>query len=245
MGKSIDDQYWLGLEQLNKDPEFLKSVENEFMSSPLKEGDEASKFDRRNFMKLMGASIALTSAGCLERPVQKIIPYNNRPEEIVPGVANYYTSSYFDGIQGVGLLVRTREGRPLFLAKNKDYPTMAGLSPRISGALLDLYDPDRLRMAVRNLNNPERTNRETVGMSLEDIDAKIVEALKSGGVRILTGHMPSPSTKALLSDFRNAFGGKHVTWSPYSVESLSSAQRAYPSSHTWPSKPDPTEGARV
>ncbi len=221
------DQYWLGLEQLNKDPEFLKAAENEFMSSPLQEEGGESKVDRRDFMKLMGASIALTSAGCLERPVQKIIPYNKRPEEIVPGVANYYASSYFDGIQGTSIRVKTREGRPIFIGSHKDGNPLNGngLTARVSAAVLDLYDPDRLRKPVRNLNNPERTNRETVGVSWDDLDAKVSEQLKKGSVRLLTGHLPSPSTMDLIGRFQRAFGARHIVWSPNSVESLRDSQR--------------------
>lgn len=218
--------YWLGLEEYSQDPEYLKKVENEFLSSPLKEGDAENSVDRRDFLKLMGASIALTSAGCLRRPVQKIVPYVKRAPELTIGVANYYASSWFDGVTGQGYLVKTREGRPLFVSGNPDFPMNgAGLTPRASASLLSLYDTDRLRVPVRGMQNKERSNSETVGQPLEDMDTKIAEALKAGQVRVLTGHMPSPSTKALLEEFTSAFGGQHVQWNPVTFESLKEAQK--------------------
>jgi MoCo/4Fe-4S cofactor protein with predicted Tat translocation signal len=224
--KKQDEGYWLGLEQLEKDPEFIKATENEFMSSPLMNESGTSGFDRRDFMKLMGASIALTSTGCLRRPVEKIIPYNKRPPEVTPGVANYYTSAYFDGTHGLSLLVRTREGRPLFLKGNPSAPKLgSGMSPRAGAAILSLHDPDRVRAPIHNLQNPERTNRERVSTHWEAADKAIAKALREGGVRILTGHNPSPSTSSLLADFGRAFSAKTYSWSLQNFESSRKAQR--------------------
>ncbi len=227
MKNITEDGYWLGLEQLEQDPTFLKATENEFMSSPLKEGNsEAGGVDRRDFMKLMGASIALTSAGCLRRPVEKIIPYNNRPVEITPGVANDYTSALFDGTAGMSLVVKTREGRPLFLKGNPQAPLQgSGLTPRASASVLSLYDPDRVRKPLRNLQNPARSARERISATWESADEAIVKALREGGVRVLTGHNPSPSTRDLLADFARAFGGKNYSWSLQNYDAQLKAQR--------------------
>lgn len=64
-----DPKYWLSLEEWSKDPEFMKLAESEFMSSPLKESDGEDGWARREFLKLMGASLAMASAGCIRRPV--------------------------------------------------------------------------------------------------------------------------------------------------------------------------------
>ena len=102
-----DNTYWQSLEQYNQDPDFLKLVESEFQTSPLREGNPQDEGGaRREFLKLMGASLAMATAGCIRRPVQKIVPYNQQPEEITLGVANHSTRVYYDGSEAVGVLVK-------------------------------------------------------------------------------------------------------------------------------------------
>src|SRR4051794_13739392 len=103
-------KYWLSLDQWRNDPEFKKIAEREFLSSPMGEDEASSEWARREFLKLMGASLALTSFGCIRRPVQKIVPYANHPPEIIVGVANHYASSWSDGAEVLGLVIKTREG---------------------------------------------------------------------------------------------------------------------------------------
>src|SRR6266404_2801962 len=88
-----DGKYWRSLEEWRNDPEFRELVEKEFMSSPLQSSDGEGGWARREFLKLMGASIALTSFGCVRRPAQKIIPYAKKPLDIIHGLPNYYASS--------------------------------------------------------------------------------------------------------------------------------------------------------
>src|SRR5688572_5557228 len=91
-------KYWQSLEEWRQDEEFQKLASQEFQSSPLREeGSDEGGWARREFLKLMGASIALTSFGCVRRPAQKIVPYVQRPKDVVMGVANYYASSFTDG----------------------------------------------------------------------------------------------------------------------------------------------------
>lgn len=209
-----DERYYLGLEEWMKDEDFKKYVEAEFQGSPLRE--ESSKEEgwaRREFLKLMGASLAMASAGCIRRPVQKIVPYNKQPEEVTFGVTNLYTSTWKDGSDFASLLVRTREGRPLKyegLAANPLHK--GGLLPRAHAQLLSLYDPDRLKGPVKNLLNKERTNRDTIRAKWEDADDEIVAALLKGKVGILTGNLSGPAAKAVVSDFTRAFGAKHYVW---------------------------------
>jgi MoCo/4Fe-4S cofactor protein with predicted Tat translocation signal len=224
-----NSDYWLTLEQYNNDPEFKSKVEEEFKSSPLREGMESEGedgFARREFLKLMGASIALASASCVRRPVQKIVPYNKQPEEITFALPNYYTSSYFDGSEALGLLIKTREGRPIRIEGNPSHPLSLGaVSSRAQAAILNLYDPERLQKAKRNLLNEKRTNKETVDITWEDLDTKVTEQLKKGGVALLTPSYNSPSTRAVLSDFVSAFGAQHISWEPLATDDVSSGQR--------------------
>ncbi len=221
-----DTKFWNSLEQYYQDPAFLEKAEAEFQSSPLKE-EEDQGFARRDFLKLMGASIALTASGCIRRPVQKIVPYAQQPEEVTLGVANYYTSTYFDGSEAIGLLVKTREGRPIKIEGNPRFPLNGGgTSVRSQASILGLYDPERLQGPKRNIFNEKRTNKDTVGANWDDMDSKIAAQLKKGGAVILTGALPSPSTRSIVREFGSAFGARHVVWEALTNEEVREGQRA-------------------
>lgn len=224
--------FWKSFDEKNDTPEYRKAVETEFMSSPLREeskneGTENDGFARREFLKLMGASVALTTAaGCIRRPVQKMVPYVKQPEEVTLGVPNYYTSSYFDGQEGFGLLVKSREGRPVHIEGNPLFPLNgSAVSVRAQASLLGLYDPERLQKPFRNLLNEGRTNKETVGISWEDLDNKIVAELQKGSVALLTGNIPSPATQAVIKDFSLGFKANHYVWESLAQDDVSLGQK--------------------
>ncbi|HWU44379.1 MAG TPA: TAT-variant-translocated molybdopterin oxidoreductase, partial [Bdellovibrio sp.] len=222
-----DTQYWQTIEQLNNDPEFAKRAQTEFLSSPLREGDGEDGFARREFLKLMGASLAMATASCIRRPVQKIVPYNKMPEEITLGTANYYSSAYFDGSDGLAVLVKTREGRPIKIEPNPGHPfSVSGLNIRSQAALLNLYDPERATGPKRNLFNEKKSNSQLVDVKWEELDKKVVEQLGQGDVVVLTGSMASPSTRAVVSDFCQGFKAKHVVWEALSNEDVAAGQKA-------------------
>jgi Fe-S-cluster-containing hydrogenase components 1 len=221
-----DNKYWLSLEQYNSDPEFMKLAQTEFQSSPLKEGDAEDGFARREFLKLMGASLAMATAGCIRRPVQKIVPYNKQPEEVTLGQANYYTSAYVDGSETLGVLVKTREGRPIKVEANPSHPFNMGVNARSQASILSLYDPERLKNPIRNLFNEKKSNKETVNVKWEELDKKVVEQLKKGDVVVLTGSLSSPSTRAVVSDFAQGFKAKTVVWEPLAHEEIREGQKA-------------------
>jgi molybdopterin-containing oxidoreductase family iron-sulfur binding subunit len=222
-----DNKYWATLDQWNNDPEFLKMAETEFKSSPLREGDGEDGFARREFLKLMGASIAMATAGCIRRPIQKIVPYNKQPEEVTLGVANYYTSTYFDGVDAIPLLIKTREGRPVKVEGNPQFPlSQGGVSSRAQASILSLYDPERLQGPQHNIFNEKRTNKDTVSIKWDAMDDKIVASLKKGGVVVLSRAEASPSTRAVIADFNQAFGGTSVVWEPLAYEEIHEGQKA-------------------
>ena len=194
--------YWKGYDEKHQTPEFAVSSKNEFKEDvPVDEflstdGLEDLKTGRRDFLKYMGFSVAAATLASCESPVIKSIPYANKPEEITPGVANWYSSSYYDGNDFANLLVKSREGRPIWLKGKKDGYTQGGLIPRISTSILNLYNSSRINGPIFN-NNPE---------SWTDIDSKLVAKLndiaaKNGKVRILSNTIISPSTKAVIDEF--------------------------------------------
>ena len=115
----MEKKYWKGVEELQNDAEFVRLKNNEFYENlPLdevigKKAEESSLTPRRDFLKFLGFGVAAASLAACEAPVRKTIPYLIRPEQIVPGIANYYASTYFDGYDYASLLVKTREGRPI------------------------------------------------------------------------------------------------------------------------------------
>ena len=233
--KSHATQHWLGLDDyaaMIGDAEaqaaFGKRVEDEFMSSPLRENESSGQdgFARREFLKLMGASIAMATTACIRRPAQKIIPYVKAPPEITPGEANYYASTWFDGGEGCGLIVKTLEGRPIKVEGNPLHPMNLGSLPaRAHAEVLATYDPDRLRAPIRNLLNPKRTNRETIEAKTADLDAAVIDALGRGPVAILTGSLPSPSSLALIADFLKVYPGRHVQWDAAPMDDVREAAK--------------------
>ena len=174
-------------------------------------------------MKLMGASLALATTACTRRP-QKIIPYTNKPESVTPGVANWYASTCGECSSACGVLVKTREGRPIKLEGNPDHAlSQGGLCATGQASVLNLYDPDRLT-APQQVNNGS-----LAASSWDEVDARIVAQLKQvkahgGRVRLLTGEL-SGSTLKLIDDFGRLFGDfRHVTYDVMAEDETASAQ---------------------
>jgi len=106
--------YWKGLEQLTNDPEFVKHADQEFPGFTSKKGQaEDNGSSRRDFLKMMGFSVAAASLAACEAPVRKAIPYVNKPVDINPSVPNYYASTFANGGDYASIVVKTREGRPI------------------------------------------------------------------------------------------------------------------------------------
>lgn len=224
-----EKKYWASLNHYHEDPEFMEKAQKEFLSSPLQEGQEEPKegWDRRDFMKLMAASTALASSACFQRPMHKILPYVNQPEEITFGEANFYASTCQECSTGCGTLVKTREGRPIKLEGNPDHPmNRGGLCARGQASILNLYDPDRLKGPV----TVTRGSMNTTAASWEEIDSQISQKLRqikngSGKIRVLTETINSPSTLKIINDFLNGFAhGEHVVFDPISAENIIEAQ---------------------
>jgi len=207
--------FWKSLDEKYNTPEFIEKAEAEFQTSPLKEDDSKDGLARRQFIKLMGASIALSTAACVRRPVQKIIPYNKRPSEVIIGIPNYYASSFYDGREGFAVTIKTREGRPLHIEGNPSYPgNGTGVSVRGSSQILSLYDPDRIRTPIINSQDPKkRGNKLSVPRDWESVDKKVIEQFKKGGVAILTCDSTSPTEKSLLTQFSSNVGAQVYRWS--------------------------------
>lgn len=221
-------KYWKSLEEWRKDPEFLKIAEREFLRAPFspEQIQKEEGWMRREFLKLMGASLALGFFGCVRRPAQKIVPYVKRPENLIPGVPTFYTSCIKDALEGFGILVKTREGRPIKIEGNPDHPlNQGGLSARAHAHLLSLYDPDRVQNPKKSLFNEKRTNRDVVSVSWEKADEEILGKIKKGRTVILSPTSVSPTEKSLVKDFQKAFSSSYYLYDSLDFSSLRSSQK--------------------
>lgn len=138
-------RYWRSPEELAKTPEFSQWLEKEFPEG----ASEANDADRRTFLKLMGASAGLAglgfASGC-RSPEERILPYSKQPENTIPGVPAYFTSSWPGPGESVPLIVETHTHRPTKIEGNPSYDGYRGATNGFAQAsILDLYDPDRLQ----------------------------------------------------------------------------------------------------
>ena len=218
-------KYWSTLSEFHQDAEFKKLQKEEFLSKPQaffdSKGNDDITFSRRDILKLAGAAAVFAAAACARRPVEKIVPYLDPAEEIIPGKAVWYSSTSGTS-DGCGILVKTREGRPIKLEGNPDHPLNKGtLSARDQAAILDLYDPDRLK-------HPAKISAGQVLKSdWKSVDTEIAKALKSakGKVVLLTGTIHGPARKRLLREFLSSFpNAEHITFDALSEEEILEAQ---------------------
>ena len=143
---------------MTQDSEFFESAKSEFVELPIVEtlGDdekaESLTANRRDFLKYMGFGLgAATLAASCEIPMKKAIPYVTKPDAIVPGVANYYATSFVQGGDYCSVLVKTREGRPIKIEGNGlSKVTRGGTSARAQASVLSLYDSNRFQGALKD-----------------------------------------------------------------------------------------------
>jgi molybdopterin-containing oxidoreductase family iron-sulfur binding subunit len=220
----MSKKYWRGLPELHDSPEFQAQQKNEFaeplpMDEFLNSNDaEQSGTSRRDFLKIMGFSTAAVALAACETPVNRAIPYVVKPEEVTPGVANFYATTFYDGHDYSAILVKTREGRPIKIEGNDlKGLTHSGTNARVQASVLGLYDGARLRGPV--LKGQPSTWKST--------DDAVAASLKNAGaIRILTSTIISPSTKSVISGFISKYPtAKHITYDSISYNALTKANQ--------------------
>ena len=218
---SNNKKYWKNLAELNsanndvfdelENKEFIQEIPvDEFLSD--KENLENSSTSRRDFLKFIGFSTAAATLAACEGPVVKSIPYVVQPKEIIPGIANYYATTIGNGYDFANVLIRSREGRPIKVEKNKLAPDSKSANGRVHASILDLYDNARLAQPTKD-NMPISWfgfEYETKS-SLEDISSRNKEIV------LLTQTFASPSTKRLIQDFKLKYNNvNHITYDSFS-----------------------------
>ncbi len=220
-----EKKYWLGLEQLHQDSEFIKSAQDEFAEElPIGEGlaqaSEALALSRRDFLKLAGFSLSAASlAACTKMPVQKAMPYLTQPEDVVPGVANYYASTCGGCSAGCAIVVKNREGRPIKIEGNAGSSLNgAGVCAVGQASLLGLYDTARAK-------NPTIDGQK---VSWADLDSKILAAIEQSKSQskksvLLTGTILSPTTKRVIDLFVSKYNIEHISYDAVSSAAIAKA----------------------
>ena len=219
---SSNKKYWKSVEELSDSSMVEALKQNEFSEAVPVEGFledkdalEDSSTSRRDFLKYVGFSTAAATLAACEGPVVKAIPYVVQPEQIVPGVANYYATTIADGFDFANVLVKTREGRPIKIESNSLASTSA--NARVHASVLSMYDNARLK-------SPQIGGESTDWASFDrELSAKLSNA--TGKIVLLTQTYASPSTDKLISEFSASFNNfSHVV---YDAVSNSEALDAY------------------
>jgi len=208
-------QYWKGLEEQQGTEAHKVAASNEF-SEPLpfdmSEGLLEAQTPRRDFLKYLGFSTAaaMLAASC-EMPVRKVIPYAIKPEDIIPGVPNYYASTFVDGGDYCAVVVKTRDGRPIKIEGNdKSSINKGASSARVQASVLNLYDTARLR-------GPLADGKEA---TFEAIDRSITAGLASSKKTVLlTSTVLSPTSKNAIQQFLAKY--PNAQWLTYDAISYS------------------------
>jgi len=213
--KNTDPNYWQSFEELYNDPEFIKAHQDEFIEGVSEDFDSSgmSSISRRKFLALLGASAALAGTACSDyRDKGEIIPYNKKPEEVTLGKANYYASTCTACANACGILVKTREGRPIKIDGNPDHPISKGkICAQGQASILGLYDPDRLK------NPRKKLDRRFVDYNWKSANDEIMFDLMNSGnkeIAIITRKIVSPTTKKVLDEF----AAKYPSTKIYSYE---------------------------
>lgn len=222
-------KYWQSVEELNESPivetlrsnEFVEEIPtDEFLGD--KEALSSSSTSRRDFLKYVGFSTAAASLAACEGPVVKSIPYVVQPEEIIPGVADYYATTMADGYDFANIVIKTREGRPIKVENNTLPGAKMKANARVYASVLSLYDSMRLKEPMID-GKPD---------SWEAVDARVKASLSqaaaSGGqVVLLTNTMASPSTDKLIAEFGAKYANfRHVVYDAVSVSAALDAYQA-------------------
>ena len=220
---SEENKYWELLEEF----EPLKEIKNRKGIEPT-----VSPTSRRNFLKVLGlgATSAALIASC-KRPVEKAIPYFIKPEEITPGQASYYASSYFNQNEFCNVLVKVRDNRPIKLEPNpKSVITPSGTSGRVQASVMDVYNINRYHAPMKN--------RQSI--TWEEADSELIPRLReiSGSgqpILLISPTIISPSTRRLMEEFANDFG---VQWMQYDAIPMNGYREANRRSFGTPEIPE-------
>ncbi len=208
--------YWRSLDEIAGTEGFQDFLHREF---PRQASEWEDVEGRRNFLKLMGASLALAGLGaCTKQPTETIMPYVNQPESVVPGRPLYFASAF--PVSGVarGILVESHMGRPTKIEGNPEHPASLGSTDATTQAsVLGLYDPDRSQ-TVTYLHEI-KSYSSFLAQFIELLKGQ--DAVQGAGIRILTETVTSPTLGAQFKFIQQRFpAAKWIQYEPLGVHSV-------------------------
>ncbi|MBN1634194.1 MAG: TAT-variant-translocated molybdopterin oxidoreductase [Ignavibacteria bacterium] len=196
------NNFWRGLNELNKTGEFEKAKNLEFTDEIYEEKEKG--FSRRKFLALLPASAAVAISGCANyRDKGEVVPYNKKPDYTVAGNPDFYASTCSGCSESCGILIKTREGRPVKIDGNPDHPVNKGKICSIGQAgIFNLYSPER----IKEPQISDKNGNYNVS-SWSTITEKIISSLKNAvsqkkGIALISNSVTSPSFNKLISDFK-------------------------------------------
>ncbi|MCB9232452.1 MAG: TAT-variant-translocated molybdopterin oxidoreductase [Bacteroidia bacterium] len=212
------NDYWNGLEEYNNTPQYQEGKSKEFkedlpLEDALSEESLGVKANRRDFLKIFGFGLTAAALAACETPVKKAIPFVVKPDTVTPGVANWYASTCQSCAAGCGILVKTREGRPIKVEGNPSSPfSKGGVCATGQASVLNLYDSTRMQKP----SSP-----------WADLDAAVASAVAGGGkVVVLTPRINSPVSLKIIKDFLAQAGSSaHVQYSPAGIDAIALAHQ--------------------
>ena len=218
---SSNKKYWKSVEELDESSSIVELLkQNEFVEQiPTDEflGDkntlESSSTSRRDFLKYVGFTTAAASLAACEGPVIKSIPYVVAPDEIVPGIPNFYATSIADGFDFANVLIKTREGRPIKVERNHLAKHSGAVNARVHASVLSMYDKNRLE-------GPKVMGEYTSWIDFDKNVSNRIEELKDEKIILLTQSFASPTTSELIIKFQKKYPNiRHVIY-----DSISSSE---------------------
>jgi len=216
-------KYWQSFAERSNSETFQEKTKDEFKSElPFDEGGLLdAQTPRRDFLKYVGFSTAaaVIAASC-ETPVRKTVPYVNKPENMVPGVADYYATTYVSGGDAIPVLAKVRDGRPIKIEPNDMSVAFGkGSLPQVQASVLDLYDTGRLRFPKQKQGNDFKEVT-----SFAAVDKLIMDAASGLGgapIVLLTSTICSPTTKQAITEFLAKYpGSKHLQYDGVSYSGI-------------------------
>ncbi len=204
----MDKKYWKSLDELKfptkseilKQTEFAENIKEEFDISKLND------MSRRKFLAISAATLALATTACKNyRDKGEIVPYNQKPENILPGKANYYSSTCTGCANHCGILIKTREGRPIKVDGNPDHPGNRGkICATGQATILDLYNPERYKKPLVKRNGKWQEVDFTGAFS--DLIGAINNTIKEGKeIVFFSKPIFSPSFAKILGEFQQKY----------------------------------------
>jgi Fe-S-cluster-containing dehydrogenase component/anaerobic selenocysteine-containing dehydrogenase len=229
-----DPNYWDKFKDLYEET-FANENNQDISDEKINDASKTSVLSRRKFLALVGASAALAGAGCSDyRSKGHIIPYNKMPEDVVVGKANYYASTSTVCGHSCGVLIKTREGRPIKVDGNPDHPISKGKTcAKCQANILRLYDPERLEEPLRKMKTGG-----FIKSTWQHADNEILDALSNVNdkqIAIVSHKIISPTGKKILDDFISKYPTTKVyTYELFNEETRNSAWKKCYGSETFP-----------